>query len=305
MSLRDLRLALIDADELCAREVARRVRGDLFCVRSDQSGADNWLPNCDAVALLGTSADLDFVARCAHAGKHVLVASDACGSQEVLPALSSIPRSPGKLFVHGNSLQFLPSRQLILEQLASGKLGEPGMIRVHRWDSGAEASRLCPGLPHYAANEISMVVRCFGLPLQTVFATRMLESSGCCVHLGFASGGMALLDFVTAMPVGDSYSSFSIIGSRGAAYADDHPNVQLLYRGGEPRGLRARETPSADALMVCAFASSVARCESESSSGAQQFDAQDWSAWSSSMAVMVAVRECLELGQAVTPSNPR
>ena len=56
--------------------------------------------------------------------------------------------------------------------------------------------------------------------------------------MGFADGRMALIDHYQALPAGDNYFSLSLIGSRGAVYADDHQNMQLLYRGDSPSALR-------------------------------------------------------------------
>ena len=45
---------------------------------------------------------------------------------------------------------------------------------------------------------------------------------------------MALLDFTNSMPTGDNYESLCLIGSNGAAYADDHRNRNLFFNGGTP-----------------------------------------------------------------------
>jgi predicted dehydrogenase len=43
---------------------------------------------------------------------------------------------------------------------------------------------------------------------------------------------MALIDYTNTLPAGDGYQSLSVISSSGAVYADDHPNRQLMFRGG-------------------------------------------------------------------------
>ncbi len=70
------------------------------------------------------------------------------------------------------------------------------------------------------------------------------------VHLGFPSGAMALLDFADRLPPGDGYQSLSVIGSAGAAYADDHQNMQLVFRGGRPQAVCADESGRRHAAMV-------------------------------------------------------
>jgi predicted dehydrogenase len=48
---------------------------------------------------------------------------------------------------------------------------------------------------------------------------------------------MALIDDARTLPSGDGYFSLSLIGSTGAAYADDHHNRNLLFRGGDPNAI--------------------------------------------------------------------
>ena len=50
---------------------------------------------------------------------------------------------------------------------------------------------------------------------------------------------MALVDHSMMLPAGSDYFSLSVFGSAGAAYADDHHNMHLLYRGGRPTALPA------------------------------------------------------------------
>ena len=60
-------------------------------------------------------------------------------------------------------------------------------------------------------------------------------------HLGFANGGMAMIDIACSLPAGGDYFSLSIIGATGTAYADDHHNMNLLYAGDQPNALRTSE----------------------------------------------------------------
>ena len=57
---------------------------------------------------------------------------------------------------------------------------------------------------------------------------------------------MALLVYSSLHPPGDPYRSLHVIGSAGAAYADDQQNMQLLYKGGQTRGVMAHETLSGE-----------------------------------------------------------
>jgi hypothetical protein len=48
---------------------------------------------------------------------------------------------------------------------------------------------------------------------------------------------MAVLDFSERLPAGQAYHSLSLIGSAGAAYADDHHNTHLLFAETNPTAL--------------------------------------------------------------------
>lgn len=160
-----------------------------------------------------------------------------------------------------NPDRFLPSRQLIRQQLDAGKLGAVGLVRVHRWEPTVEQIINLPGLegqvddlPHEVNGLPTGLLRDLDLVLwlvgQSPNAIHALEQSDAAnsrgrsiqMHLGFPSGAMALIDYSNQLPDGDGSQSLSVIGSSGAAYADDHQNMQLVYRGGRPQAVRAEET---------------------------------------------------------------
>src|SRR5262249_1046053 len=58
-------------------------------------------------------------------------------------------------------------------------------------------------------------------------------------------------------PPGDDYFSLSLIGSSGAAYADDHHNAQLLYGGGHPAALRTGQGDAGLLGQLRAFVAAV------------------------------------------------
>ena len=60
------------------------------------------------------------------------------------------------------------------------------------------------------------------------------------------------------LPPGDSYYSLSLIGSTGAAYADDHHNTQLLFGRGHPIGL---ETGQGDGAVLAQMREFLAAIE--------------------------------------------
>ncbi len=141
-----------------------------------------------------------------------------------------------------NPDRFLPSRQLIRQQLDAGKLGDVGLVRVHRWEPNL--SHDDGGLPTGLLRDLDLVLWLVGKLPDAIHAVEQSDSSGKSIqlHLGFPGGAMALIDFSSQLPNGDGYQSLSVIGSAGAAYDDDHQNMQLVFRGGQAQAVRAEET---------------------------------------------------------------
>ena len=160
-----------------------------------------------------------------------------------------------------NPDRFLPSRQLIRQQLESGKLGDVGLVRVHRWEPSDSASADdIHGLPASLLRDLDVVLWLVGKAPDAIYAVEHTESTHndsrgrfLQVHLSFPGGAMALLDFAGRLPPGDGYQSLSVIGSAGAAYADDHQNMQLVFRGGRPQAVRAEETGRRHSALVQEF----------------------------------------------------
>lgn len=142
----------------------------------------------------------------------------------------------------GHERRFLPSVRTIKESLKSGKLGAPGLLRLHRW------------LPRGAGDALQNVLPLLDIacwlvdqPAAVLFAQSRPERDYVQVHLGFADDRMALIDCTTALPDGDGYDSLSVIASTGAAYADDHHNRQLVFQGGMPNAV---STPEDDLTLL-------------------------------------------------------
>ncbi len=157
-----------------------------------------------------------------------------------------------------NPDRFLPSRQLIRQQLDTGKLGDVGLVRVHRWEPLDSVSvDDIHGLPVSFLRDLDVVLWLIGQSPDAVYAVEQTDSNSgnsrgrfLQAHLGFAGGAMALLDFTDRLPPGEGYQSLSVIGSAGAAYADDHQNMQMVFRGGRPQAVRAEESGRRRAAMV-------------------------------------------------------
>jgi predicted dehydrogenase len=82
----------------------------------------------------------------------------------------------------------------------------------------------------------------------------------------------------------------SVIGSSGAAYADDHQNSQLLYRGGPPQAFQAGEGTRHLAVMIQEFVDAIATNKDLSPTV---------TAWRSVLSVVDAVRQSLVAHRAI------
>jgi len=229
MSDSPLQLALIGPeDDLSAQaEALRRVRGVRVAVTAESMDA--------AVTAEFDAAAVDSAAdavRAIAAGKHVLVGAPATVSLEEMESLLKAAQEAGVFFAVGGLPVNVPANRVILDQLLSGKLGEPGLLRVHCW-SGESSRSLFSKL----YGRIDLAIRFFGSSPAELYCVARGDQSYLQVHLGFAGGGMAVLDFSDRLPAGQGYDSLSLIGSSGAAYSDDHHNTHLLFGGGHPAAL--------------------------------------------------------------------
>ena len=183
--------------------------------------------------------------KAAEAGKHVLVETPLALSTDGADAAIEACRSAGVCLMVGQALRFMASVQKVRDSLASGKLGTLGLLRVHRWETlGTGPERGDGTVLGQVIREIDLANWLFGRPPTEVYAVGRGQSNADLdgpgyvqVHLGFPDGGMAMIDYSMTLPQGAGYFSLSLIGSTGAAYADDHHNMNLLYRGGVPFAL--------------------------------------------------------------------
>lgn len=125
--------------------------------------------------------------------------------------------------------RFAPEILPVEESHASGQLGDPGLLRTHHWTTRPLSPRTT------AFHQVDLARWFFGdSPTRhhTVEREHYLQ-----IHLGFPGNGMALLDLATNRPGEDDYFSLHLVGSRGAAYADDHRNSHLHFGAGGTRAL--------------------------------------------------------------------
>jgi predicted dehydrogenase len=282
-----IRLAIGDLNEPMRRELSSRLRGAALVPSA------NDLPQaCDAAVLFGPlSDDGAAVVGCLRAGKPVLLTAEALAASETLRSLAEVASQAGVPLVVANLDRYLPSRQLIRLQLDAGKLGEPGLIRLHRWETPVTETRGPDDLPVSLLCDLDLVLWYFGKSPDRVYAVAQAAMQ---VHLGFPGGGMALLDNTHRMPAGDGYHSLSLIGSAGAAYADDHQNVQILYRRGHPEAVLADEWKPAYFALMQDFVDVL--------SAGRDLSAR-FPAWGAVLAVAAAVRTSLRERRAVEPEG--
>jgi predicted dehydrogenase len=254
-----IRLALQRAGPI-QRQLQARLRGATV---APFPGADRPPGDCDAVVLLDSRpSESGLIQRCLETGRHTLLAARPWLTAGVLDGLAAAASRAGVQLAVLNPDRFLPSRQLIRQQIDAGRLGEPGLVRIHRWvqrgslDAGPAEEPAAP-----MARDLDTASWLMGAPPEVVFA---LQGGGdhrggrsTLVHLGFPGGGMALIDYSDHLPPGDGYTSLSLIGSSGAAYADDHQNAQLVYRGGHPQALGVDEGGREHLALVQAFVDGI------------------------------------------------
>ena len=228
MSDSPLRLALIShPDKLSDRsEALRRVRGGEVTLTADSLEAASGAKIEFDAAVVDSSAD---AAAAIAAGKHVLVAAPVADSLKEAESLLKAAEEAGVFLAVAGLPVNIPANRVILDRLSSGKLGEPGLLRVHCWSGGSSQS-----LASKLYGQLDLALRVFGSSPAELYSVAHGEQSYLQVHLGFAGGGMAVLDFSDRLPTGQGYDSLSLIGSSGAAYSDDHHNTHLLFAGGNP-----------------------------------------------------------------------
>jgi predicted dehydrogenase len=210
-----IRLAICGVEGPNLQSLARRLRGAVI----DPPGER------DAAVVLDHSADAVATAEIfLRSGMSVLMSTAVCPSLQSLEKYVELcRRGTGRLAVL-NSRRYLPSLRLIKDQIEAGKLGEVGLVRLHHWEPDEKVSQEAA-----LANNLDLAVWMVGAQPSCLYAVADASGSYTQVHLGFAGGAAALIDVSLPRPapepmsyiVRQDYRSLSVIGSSGAAYADD------------------------------------------------------------------------------------
>ena len=135
--------------------------------------------------------------------------------------------------------RFAPNVIPVEESRSQGQLGEPGLLRIHYWLTRKECPRTV------AFHQVDLAHWFFSSPPDSVYCHACQDYL--LIHLGYPDGGMALVDIATNRPGHSDYHSMHLIGSRGAAYADDHENNHLLLGS---TGLQALISPANAILTI-------------------------------------------------------
>jgi predicted dehydrogenase len=211
----------------------------------------------DAVLVHGSSSREANGLIAAEAAKHVLVEAPWTTSSLVIESLCEAHERIG---MEARPWRLLPSVASVKQQLVEGKLGQLGLIRLHCWDSSGAAGSIVERM----AGQLDLACWLFDRAPTEIYGHGLPtgnpdnEHGYAQLHLGFSDGGMAVLDHWRTLPRGDDYFSLTAIGSSGAAYADDHHNMQLVYRGGRPEASRISQSDFAVAAQLRAFLDAIA-----------------------------------------------
>ena len=287
--------------------LARRVpaAGTVTPIDLDSTGGlrEADLESCDAVIIESTAPERAALAvQAAEARKHVLVAPlfarDIADADRVIESC----RQAGVCLMVGPRKRFLPAVAVIKNRLADGALGALGLVRIHRWETnyrtasaGATPSDVSLEM---TVEEIDLARWLFDSSPTIIHATsgEIGEGRYLQVHLGFAAGGMALIDHAPALAGERGYFSLSAIGSTGAAYADDHHNTHLLFGDGDPTALITDQESESLRGLVEAFVLAVSEGRAPAITGADGRELLETS---------IAVQRSITCGQPVSREGGR
>ena len=249
--------AVIHPDPAIARSVAKQIGAAHVVADLDDLFANHG-EAVDAVVIHSASGDhAPLAQQAAEGGKHVLVETPLGFSTASADTAINAAYEMDVVLMVGQYARFRPAHVEVKGALDAGKLGQPVLLRIHCWKPPEHVASATPDHDtsgwRRIVREIDLANWMFGNIPTDVFAVASGQRGGCQpndyfqVHLGFAGGGMAIVDYCSTLPAGSNYFSLSLIGSAGAAYADDHRNMHLLYRDGGSQAVVS--SPDGDQLI--------------------------------------------------------
>ena len=244
--------AVVHGDEATRKDSAAALVASVSAASFDEllkSDGDAF----DAVLIRGAvSRRAEIAGRAAAAKKHVCLTTPAAASEAEVDRIAAACQTAGVTLMIGSRRQFQPAIAAVKSALDSGKLGSPALLRLHHWlplepeKKAAQTVNERSSGPIWSeiVSHLHLALWTFGNSPTELFASGRGSQNGernwpdyLQLHLGFPDGGMALISLAFDLPPGDGYDVFTVIGSTGAAYADDHPQRQLVFRGDAPKAV--------------------------------------------------------------------
>lgn len=261
-----LRLALIsetDADRHRS-ELAfacERLRGlELIAV------VHNWeqlkksnIEQFDAVVIRSATAGWkESACEFARAGKHLLINGPLVQSAADLNQVATCCRSSNVRLMIGDTIRFLPSINAVKTAVDSGRLGSPALLRSHAWQP--QKSQSCAIVDITLFQQLDLAQWVFrSLPTEIYAAAHGDHEDVLQIHLGFPNNAMGLITVCESLPAGDRYCSCTVIGTNGAAYADDQRQMQILYQSDGVHGNRTSEGMLSQVEELREFAAAISQ----------------------------------------------
>lgn len=273
--LRDVQFtAIVQPDPVKRRDAAHEL-GVSIAVASLKELLTSHSGEIDAVVIHGSVPKrADLACAAAKAGKHVFVSSPLAATVEEVDRIAAACRAAGVTLMVGSHIRSRPSIAAVKSALDSGKLGEPALLRVHCWEpkgtgepSGWEAiqNKDFGEFRSRVIQQLDLALWMFSDAPTDIYAVghdQLADNSAwpeyVQIHLGFPNGGATLISISRSLPAGDDYQTVSLIGSTGAAYADDHPQTHLLFRGDHPAAVKGNEMVPAIVAQLRDFQSAIA-----------------------------------------------
>lgn len=238
-----LRLAVVgnDQDRNAMSHIENRLSG-LVAPMLQFEWLDDLLAEIDsfdAVVALPDSGNASSAAETlAASDKHLLIEASILTSVDEVSHLRSVYEQSKATLVASYRLRYQAASKAVLASLDNKKLGRPGLVRIHAWSPSPPADEQLLSL-------IDLACSVFQSAPETVWAIQKIfgQASRCMnLHMGFPQNGMALIDVSIGDSFGAGYFTWSVIGSDGAAYIDDHHDMQLLIRDSQRRAITAPDT---------------------------------------------------------------
>jgi predicted dehydrogenase len=187
-------------------------------------------------------------------GKPVFCEKPIALTEEDASAMIDACKKAGVTLMVGHVVRFFPEYRAAREQVLSGKLGKPGVVRTIRsgafpvWSGwfGDEARSGGP-LLDLAIHDFDYLRWCFG-PVQRVFSRTLTTKREGMEHtltlLRFASGVMAHVEASWAYPQGSPFqTSIEIAGSEGLILFDKNKSGSVVQYGGPRKQTGVPESP--------------------------------------------------------------